>query len=339
MAITHSRATLNPLETCIVNQLQGGFPLTSQPFVSTAAALGCSELALLQGLDGLLQRQVLTRFGPLYQIERMGGCFVLAALAVPPARFDEVAAAVNSLPAVAHNYQRSHKLNMWFVLAAASQAGISAACSAIELLTGLTVHAFPKQREYFVGMRFTVGGQAAVGQASAGRTSVDASQQVPELDPELDEDDWRLIRATQAGLPLVEQPYRQLADSLQLPEDMVLARLGRMLEQGVIRRIGAVPNHYAIGYRANGMAVFDVADDQVDALGQQLGQLDCVSHCYRRPRHLPHWPYNLFAMVHGDNRRAVREQQAELLQLLGPACRRHALLFSTRILKKSGLRV
>lgn len=334
MAITHSQATLNPLETSIVNQLQGGFPLDSQPFASAAAALGCSERALLQGLDGLLQRQVLTRFGPLYQIERMGGCFVLAALAVPPARFDEVAAAVNSLPAVAHNYQRTHKLNMWFVLAAASQAGISAACSAIELLTGLTVHAFPKQREYFVGMRFTVGGQAAVGQLSAGRTSKDDSHT-----PRLDEDDWRLIRATQAGLPLVEQPYRQLADSLQLPEDMVLARLGHMLEQGVIRRIGAVPNHYAIGYRANGMAVFDVADEQVDELGQQLGQLDCVSHCYRRPRHLPHWPYNLFAMVHSSSRRAVREQQGQLLQLLGPACRRHALLFSTRILKKSGLRV
>ncbi|WP_199054917.1 Lrp/AsnC family transcriptional regulator [Aquitalea sp. ASV15] len=335
MAITHSRATLNPLETCIVNQLQGGFPLDSQPFASAAAVLGCSERALLQGLDGLLQRQVLTRFGPLYQIERMGGCFVLAALAVPPARFDEVAAAVNSLPAVAHNYQRTHKLNMWFVLAAASQAGISAACSAIELLTGLTVHAFPKQREYFVGMRFTVGGQAAVGQASAGRGRLDEQPMAPELD----EDDWRLIRASQAGLPLVAQPYRQLADSLQLPEQEVLSRLGRMLEQGVIRRIGAVPNHYAIGYRANGMAVFDVADELVDELGQQLGALDCVSHCYRRPRHLPHWPYNLFAMVHGGSRRAVREQQAELLQLLGPDCRRHALLFSTRILKKSGLRV
>ncbi|MBA4706956.1 siroheme decarboxylase subunit beta [Aquitalea aquatica] len=334
MAITHSQATLNPLETSIVNQLQGGFPLDSNPFASAAAVLGCSERALLQGLDGLLQRQVLTRFGPLYQIERMGGCFVLAALAVPPARFDEVAAAVNSLPAVAHNYQRSHKLNMWFVLAASSQAGISAACSAIELLTGLTVHAFPKQREYFVGMRFTVGGQAAVGQLSAGRTCKDDSHTPP-----LDEDDWRLIRATQAGLPLVAQPYRQLADSLQLPEDMVLARLGSMLEQGVIRRIGAVPNHYAIGYRANGMAVFDVADELVDELGQQLGQLDCVSHCYRRPRHLPHWPYNLFAMVHSSSRRAVREQQGQLLQLLGPACRRHAVLFSTRILKKSGLRV
>jgi DNA-binding Lrp family transcriptional regulator len=335
MAITHSRAALNPLETSIVNQLQGGFPLTSQPVAHAAATLGCSELALRPGLVGLLQRQVLTRFGPLYQIERMGGCFVLAALAVPPARFDEVAAAVNSLPAVAHNYQRSHKLNMWFVLAAASQAGISAACSAIELLTGLTVHAFPKQREYFVGMRFTVGGQAAVGQASAGRGTVDDRPQIAVLD----EDDWRLIRASQAGLPLVEQPYRQLADSLQLSEQEVLSRLARMLEQGVIRRIGAVPNHYAIGYRANGMAVFDVADELVDELGQQLGALDCVSHCYRRPRHLPHWPYNLFAMVHGDNRRAVREQQGQLLQLLGPACRRHALLFSTRILKKSGLRV
>jgi DNA-binding Lrp family transcriptional regulator len=107
----------------------------------------------------------------------------------------------------------------------------------------------------------------------------------------------------------------------------------------VIRRIGAVPNHYAIGYRANGMAVFDVADDQVDELGQQLGQLDCVSHCYRRPRHLPHWPYNLFAMVHGGSRRAVREQQASFAATAGPGLPPPCLAVFHPHPEKSGLRV
>ena len=155
----------------------------------------------------------------------------------------------------------------------------------------------------------------------------------------LDELDRRLIVATQAGLPLVSRPYHVLAKQLGSSAAEIQARLQRMLDQGVIRRIGAVPNHYAIGYTANGMSVWDVDDALVDAMGARIGALSFVTHCYRRPRSPPDWPYNLFAMVHGSNRAEVELKRAQIAALLGNACRSHDVLYSSRILKKTGLRL
>jgi DNA-binding Lrp family transcriptional regulator len=112
-----------------------------------------------------------------------------------------------------------------------------------------------------------------------------------------------------------------------------------MLAAGIIRRIGAVPNHYRLGYRANGMSVWDLPDERIAELGRRVVALTFVSHCYRRPRRLPQWPYNLFAMVHGHSRDEVEDQVAEIAGLLGDAARRHDVLYSTRILKKTGLRL
>ncbi len=159
------------------------------------------------------------------------------------------------------------------------------------------------------------------------------------LDTELDATDRRLMVATQAGLPRVPRPYDALGDRLGMAPEEVLRRLQRMLDCGVIRRIGAVPNHYAIGYTANGMSVWDVDDSRVDALGAQVGALEFVTHCYRRPRRLPDWPYNLFAMVHSQNRDEVAARVAQIAALLGDACRTHDVLYSSAILKKTGLRI
>jgi DNA-binding Lrp family transcriptional regulator len=155
----------------------------------------------------------------------------------------------------------------------------------------------------------------------------------------LDATDRRLIVATQDGLPLCPRPYHALAETLGLPPDEVMARLRRMLETGIIRRMGAVPNHYRLGFRANGMSVWDVADAAVAELGPRIGALDFVSHCYRRPRHLPVWPYNLFAMVHGRSRAEVEEKVSAIARDLGPAARAHDVLYSTQLLKKTGLRL
>jgi DNA-binding Lrp family transcriptional regulator len=155
----------------------------------------------------------------------------------------------------------------------------------------------------------------------------------------LDDCDRRLIVATQAGLPLVPRPYHVLAEQLQITPKEVQARLAAMLASGVIRRIGAVPNHYAIGYRHNGMTVWDVAEEWIDALGEKVGALSFVTHCYRRPRRLPDWPYNLFAMVHGRNREEAEAHAAQIALLLGDACRSYDILYSSRILKKTGLRI
>jgi DNA-binding Lrp family transcriptional regulator len=155
----------------------------------------------------------------------------------------------------------------------------------------------------------------------------------------LDAIDRRLIAATQGGLPLVREPYRALAEQLGLDEADVLARLQGLLDRGAIRRIGAIPNHYALGFTANGMSVWDVADEVVADVGAKVGALDFVTHCYERPRHLPVWPYNLFAMVHGRTRDEVRAKVAEIAGLVGAAARSHDVLFSTRILKKTGLHI
>lgn len=149
----------------------------------------------------------------------------------------------------------------------------------------------------------------------------------------------RLILATQAGLPLLPRPYHALAKQLGVTAGEVMTRFQSMLESGLVRRIGAVPNHYAIGYRANGMSVWDVADEKVDELGALVGALDFVTHCYRRPRAEPTWPYNLFAMVHGRSRTEVETQVEQIAALLGTACRQRDILYSTRILKKTGLRI
>ena len=154
-----------------------------------------------------------------------------------------------------------------------------------------------------------------------------------------DDLDRRLVIATQAGLPLVPHPYDQLAEQLGTTAAEVKARLAAMLEAGRIRRIGAVPNHYALGYTANGMSVWDVDDARIHALGEAVGRLDFVTHCYERPRRLPEWPYNLFAMVHAGDRATVLARVEEIATLLGPACRGHDVLFSTAILKKTGLRI
>jgi siroheme decarboxylase len=155
----------------------------------------------------------------------------------------------------------------------------------------------------------------------------------------MDATDRAIVRATQAGLPLEPRPYHRIAAGLGVAPEAVLERLRRMLAEGVIRRIGAVPNHYQLGYRANGMSVWDVDDARAEELGRAVGALEGVSHCYLRPRRPPHWRYNLFAMLHARDRAEV-ERGAELIAaLLGDACRGREILYSRRILKKTGLRI
>ena len=151
--------------------------------------------------------------------------------------------------------------------------------------------------------------------------------------------DRKLIEATQAGLPIVERPFAEIAAQLVTSEADVIDGFGRLWESGVLRRIAAAPNHYALGMTANGMSVWDVDDLHVSDLGLQIGALDFVTHCYRRPRALPQWPYNLFAMVHGSSRDEVEAKRRHIADLLGEACQRSDILYSTRILKKTGLRL
>lgn len=155
----------------------------------------------------------------------------------------------------------------------------------------------------------------------------------------LDEIDRRIVAATQAGLPIIARPYDEIAAAIGVTPSEMMTRMDHMLSAGAIRRIGAVPNHYKLGYTANGMSVWDVADEEITDAGRQIGAFDFVSHCYQRPRHPPHWPYNLFAMVHGKSRNEVAAKVERIAVALGSRARGHQVLLSTRILKKTGLRL
>ncbi len=154
----------------------------------------------------------------------------------------------------------------------------------------------------------------------------------------LDAIDRRLMKATQAGLPMTPAPYAEIAGWLGLTEAEVIDRLAAMQSRGVIRRIALAANHYALGMTANGMSVWDVDDAQAGELGEQVGALPFVSHAYLRPR-AEGWPYNLFAMLHGTSRDEVEAKRAQVSAILGDACRARDILYSTRILKKTGMRL
>jgi len=150
--------------------------------------------------------------------------------------------------------------------------------------------------------------------------------------------DHRLIAAVQDGLPVVPRPYAEVGCQLGLSEDQVIAGLSRLLAEGVIKRLGIVVRHHELGYRANAMVVWDVPDERVGDVGRQLAALPYVTLCYRRPRRLPAWPYNLFCMIHGRDRSAVEAQIEEAVRAIGLGDLPRAVLFSRRRFKQRGAR-
>ncbi|WP_218068187.1 siroheme decarboxylase subunit beta [Candidatus Thiosymbion oneisti] len=320
-----------PLERGFLNRFQGGFPLTQRPFRKVAAELETDEDTLIATVRAMLERGLLSRFGPLYNAERLGGCFTLAAMAVPEPDFVRTAKILDVIPEVAHNYRRDHRLNMWFVLATPDQGKLTGAIRRIRSLTGLMVYDFPKLREYHLGFRLQLDADGGI--------AVRRIERDKAVEPlELDDLDRRIVAATQAGYPLQAEPFTAVAAQIDCNAPTVIERLSRMLQAGAIRRIGAVPNHYRLGLRGNGMSVWDLDDEQVEVLGKRIGALDCVSHCYLRPRRLPLWPYNLFAMVHGRNRDEAKAAATRIEAIVAGHCRRQEVLFSEAILKKAGLR-
>jgi DNA-binding Lrp family transcriptional regulator len=323
---------MNELARQFLNRYQGGFPLTELPFAAVATELGTDSASLISLIENLLDEGILSRFGPLYDASSMGGSLTLAALAVPAERYEEVAEKVNALPEVAHNYQREHQLNMWFVLATETADLLQQTLNRIEQENNLPVYNFPKLQTFYLGLWLHVDADGKVKTEPVPGPIKQGGMIIDELDR-------MIVKSTQAGLLLKTAPYSEIAEICACDTKTIIQRMQRMLDCGVIRRIGAVPNHYCLGLQANGMSVWDIDDEQLQEFGSRVGRLDFVSHCYQRPRRSPLWPYNLFAMIHGHDRDEVLQKNEQIVNLLGSHCRHQDILFSTRILKKTGMRL
>jgi len=152
----------------------------------------------------------------------------------------------------------------------------------------------------------------------------------------LSELDRELIAEIQGGLPLVARPYAAIASRLGMTEETLMARLRELQSDGLIKRMGVVVKHRALGYQANAMVVWDIPDEDVERVGALLAAETCVTLCYQRPRRLPQWPYNLFCMIHGRERNAVLRRLAQIVEFHGLGQFSHSVLFSGRSFKQRG---
>ena len=337
---------LDRLDRAVVNAFQGGFPVCERPFEPASAALrerGVDVTAdeLLACVRRLDEEGVLTRFGALVNAEAIGGTATLVAMHAPSERYDEVAEQVNAHHEVAHNYEREHPhLNMWFVVSVAEEGAVERVLADIEAETGQETYNLPKEREFRVEAKFLLDGPIAEG-------DVDLSHLGPEVTVEdrttLTPAERDLVLEIQGGLPITATPYADVAAAIGQETEWVVATVKRFEREGKIRRVGVIPNHYALGYTENGMTVWNVPDEVVAEVGPAVASLDFVTHCYQRPRHEGVWPYNFFAMTHGrseaESRERIEQVRDRMSEFWTVGDDDWDTLFSTRILKKTGIRM
>jgi len=329
---------MTELEQHLLNDYQRDFPLVPTPFARIAADLGVAEAAVFEMLARLRQQGSVSRVGAVFRPHTIGAS-TLAAVAVPADKLAVVAQQVSAFPEVNHNYEREHRYNLWFVVAASSSEALNETLARIRLETGYPLLVLPMLEDFHIDLGFDLGRKVGgvPGRIRGGhRRKPEAVPAAVAYRPHPAE--AGLIAAIQNGIPLVSRPYAELGALAGMSEAEAIACLTQLVAQGIIRRLGVVVRHHELGYRANAMVVWDVPDSEVSEVGRCLGQFDCVTLCYRRPRRLPEWRYNLFSMIHGHDRDEVLGLIEQLRATCGLEQIPHEVLFSLRRYKQCGAR-
>lgn len=327
---------LSPLDFALVNDWQHNFPLTKRPYAELAQRLAQTETAVIERLQALASDGTVSRIGAVFRPHALGWS-TLAAVSVPKNQIETVAQIINDYPEVNHNYEREHAFNLWFVATASSQERVAKVLAEIGQAVGSQVLDLPMLEDFHIDLGFDLRTNRL---PLAKRPHHDPVWRPRETStpPQLERADYALADALEGGITLSSQPYAVLAARLGCDEDAVISRITRLLELGVIRRFGIVVRHHELGYSANAMVVWDVPDDCVSDIGRQLACQPAVTLCYQRPRRLPEWRYNLFSMVHGQDRTNVLAEIEHMRTALGLGHIPSQPLFSSRRFKQRGAR-
>jgi siroheme decarboxylase len=319
---------LSSLQLRLIEGWQRDFPLLPRPYKAIGSALGASENEVISALRDLKERRALSRVGAAVR-PNSAGASTLAAMTVPEHDLARVAGIVSSEAGVNHNYEREHDFNLWFVVTGRDRASVADTISRLRRASGYGVLNLPLEKPYYIDLGFSLNGNDAV---RPKRRSAAAYAGV------LSTAEWRLLCALEDGLPLSPTPYTLLSKLAGWEETEAMAALSRLCEGRVISRFGLIVRHRVLGYNANAMVVWDIPDDEADGAGERFASQSFVTLCYKRPRRLPDWPYNLFCMIHGRERGWVLERVEELKELAAPAVR-SAVLFRNRCFKQRGARL
>lgn len=315
---------LDPLDRRLLDEFQRDFPLVPQPFAVVAEALEVSEAEVIARLDRLQRAGAVARVGGTVR-PNTAGASTLAALAVPEARIEDVAALVGAEPGVNHSYLREDAWNLWFVATAPDGAELEASLERIAARTGLQVLSLPLLRAFNIDLGFRLTGTR---RALTTDRVADAGA--------LHGSDRPLLQAMTTGLPLVSRPFAAIACLMGRTEAQVLERLAQLADARILTRIGVIVRHRAIGWSANAMVVWDLPAARMEPAGQALAALAGVTLCYQRRTVPGIWRYGLFSMIHSRNRDEALMVLDHARALAALAGADHRVLFSTRCFKQTG---
>lgn len=336
-------AALSDFEKRLLNDYQRSFPLSLSPFAELAEQFGESEQRVLDVLASFKSHGLISRVGPVFAPNRVG-VSTLVAMAVPAESLDEIAEVVSSYPEVNHNYEREHHYNLWYVLTAPDKQHLQSTLEDIEQTTGLDAISLPMVEAYHIDLGFKLKWKREDEREQQQKDKKDESHHAltdsvvaigNDISNSIAE---RLVAAVQGGLPLVSRPYQKIAEQIGISEADCIQRLQNWIDNGTISRMGVVVRHRELGYRANAMVVWDVADEQVSRIGNCFAKFDFINLCYQRSRHLPQWRYNLFCMIHGQDRSEVMERVEQLVGQCLDDDPAYEVLFSCRRFKQRGAR-
>jgi DNA-binding Lrp family transcriptional regulator len=286
---------MDRISQLLVNRIQEEFPLVPRPFAELGAPHGIDELAVIARLEAAKDLNVVRQISAIFDTRTLGYQSSLVAMATTPDDELHAAHVLNEHPGVSHNYKRNHQFNLWFTIAVPPTGSLERTVDVLHRQTGaLSTRILPTLKLFKIGVTLDL-----TGEADPTRKSEPAygESKRPATPPPLSVEDIAWIRVLQEDLPLVPRPFALLAEQIGRCEDDLFAWAQGAQERGQLRRIAAVLYHRKAGFRANGMAVWKVPEDRIDAVGDQMAHFTSVSHCYQRPIY-PDWPYSVFTMLH-----------------------------------------
>lgn len=316
---------IDPLDLRLLDGFQRDLPLVPRPFAVLGTTLGLPEAEVIDRLSRMQAGGSIARVGGTVR-PNTAGASTLAALAVPEERIEDVAALIGAEAGVNHSYLREDAWNLWFVATAADRPALAATLGRIEAATGLDLLDLRLVRPFNIDLGFPLSGRPVAMRDGRG---VDAGI--------LDAGDRPLLDALSRGLELTPTPYAALARRLGREEMAVIARIAALLAAGILTRLGVIVRHRALGFTANAMVVWDVAE--AEAAGRALAALPGVTLAYERRPVAGVWPYRLYCMIHARTRMQALEVLATARALPELRGVDHRVLFSTRCFKQSGARL
>ena len=322
---------MDDLDRQLLNRIQSDFPLVVRPFAELGQPLGLSEDETIARIEALKAGRIVRQISAIFDTKSLGYKSSLVAMRVDPSHITEAARIINGHPGVTHNYERNHQYNLWFTIAVPPTSDLEAVVQRIHELAGAEVtRVMYTLRLFKIGVNLDMTGERPLDAIAT--PEYREEDRARARDYTVTDEDKAVIRELQEDLAIEPQPFKALADRIGLTEGGLFAAMRSLMDRGFMRRMAAILYHRRAGFRANGMGVWAVPEENVIELGEQMASFANVSHCYRRPTY-PDWPYNVFTMVHGQSNEQCEEVLAAISRKTGMT--EYISLYSTREYKKT----